>query len=92
MKPVFRCDYCNFIGTEEEVKKHEVECTGNYDRKSCFTCKHKSFKNMNQYKCDCGKEIPENKIFEFCPKYDRKELSKNDPYSYAEVFGSIFGL
>lgn len=91
MKPVFRCDYCNFIGTEEEVRMHEPECTDNYDRKSCFTCKHRRFKNINQYRCACGKEIPENKIFEFCPEYERKQTPKDGSCKY-EVVRSIFGL
>ena len=32
MKPVFKCEYCNFIGTEEEVIKHEDDCSSNYNR------------------------------------------------------------
>ena len=31
MQPVFKCEYCRFMGTEEEVKKHEAECVDNYD-------------------------------------------------------------
>lgn len=25
MKEVFKCDYCNYIGTKEEVEEHEAE-------------------------------------------------------------------
>jgi hypothetical protein len=72
MQQVFKCDYCKFMGTEQEVREHEVKCFDNYDRKSCFTCVHKIISGIN-YKCDCGKEIPEGQIFEFCDKYERKE-------------------
>ena len=88
MKPVFKCDYCSFMGTEE-VTEHEPKCLDNYDRKSCLTCKHQSLKNVKQYKCAGGKEIPENKIFEFCPQYERKETPKHD---FSNIFGNIFGF
>ena len=88
MKPVFKCDYCKFMGTEDEVKEHEPTCIDNYDRKSCYTCIHKKLKTITQYECDCGKEIPEGHVFEFCDKYDRKEKSNSD---LSDIFGSIFG-
>lgn len=88
MKPVFKCDYCDFMGTEDKVKEHEPTCTENYDRKSCWTCQHKGYKNLNQFSCACGKEIPENKIFEFCPQYERKEKSE---YPLVDIFGGLFG-
>ena len=28
MKPVFKCEYCQFMGTEEEVSEHELNCFG----------------------------------------------------------------
>lgn len=34
MKPVFKCDYCNFVGTQEEVEKHEPTCIDNYDKRA----------------------------------------------------------
>lgn len=91
MKPVFKCDYCSKMGTEEEIAKHELECFDNYDRKSCYTCTHKEFShvanNMIVYKCKLGKEIPEGKIFEFCPQYDRRE----DGHIFTNLFGGLFG-
>lgn len=74
MKPVFKCDYCDFMGVESEVKKHEVECPGNYTRRSCYTCKHRGYTSLN-FTCACGREIPDGKIYEFCPKYEREEKS-----------------
>lgn len=79
MKPVFKCDYCSFMGTEEEVKEHELTCMDNYDRRSCFTCQHRGKISMvnGLVKYECGKDIniPEGKIFEFCKSYERKEKS-----------------
>lgn len=91
MKPVFKCDYCKFMGTEEEVKEHEPKRMDNYDRKSCCTCVHKKLRPKDgqyQYECKDGKEIPEGKIFEFCPQYKRKERP-NDLLD--GLFGGIFG-
>lgn len=89
MKPVFKCDYCKFMGTEEEVREHELECLDNYDRRSCFTCVHKELGRVTNsiitYKCKAGKEIPEGKYIEFCPQYERKEKSDN-------LFSDLFGF
>ena len=85
MKPVFKCDYCTFMGAEEEVKEHESKCMENYDMKSCYTCKHKYFMSTTQYGCKCGKEIPENQIYQFCPSYEQKEKSQ-----YTDIFKDIF--
>jgi len=88
MKPVFKCDYCSFMGDEEQVKAHEPTCMDNYDRKNCYTCAHKQFKNLKGFKCDCGIEIPEGKIYEFCGSYERKEKLQND---LSDIFGGLFG-
>ena len=53
MKPVFKCDYCDKMGTEEEIREHEEKCTENYDKKSCYTCKHR------------GRLIMENKLCKY---------------------------
>lgn len=88
MKPVFKCDYCSHMGTEEEIRAHEETCIDNYDRKSCYTCTHRQFKNLNAVKCDCGIEIPEGKIYEFCKSYERKEKTN---YYLGNIFGSFLG-
>ena len=98
MKPVFKCDYCNFMGDETQVKEHELTCFDNYDRKSCYTCAHKTTKcsrNVEKdkamwiYECKRGIEIPEGKIYEFCGGYERKEPTK---YSdLGNIFESFFG-
>ena len=91
MKPVFKCDYCSKMGTEEEIRAHEEQCTENYDRRSCLTCTHKRTKCKDGkwiYECGADQEIPEGKFFEFCESYERKE--KTD-FSFGDLFGGIFG-
>lgn len=93
MKPAFKCEYCKFIGTEEEVRKHEADCYDNYDLRGCNTCTHKktysskSKEILWNYKCDCGVEIPEGKMMVNCIKYERKE--KMDFVD--DLFGGLFG-
>lgn len=90
MKPVYKCDYCSFMGTEEETKEHELTCI--YGQRSCYTCKHKrtlSFtKDCVKYKCEKGRDIPEGMIFKFCDLYEQNDYSKaiND----TDIFGSFF--
>ena len=91
MKPVFKCEYCRFMGTEEEVKAHEDTCTNNYDKKSCLTCQHREYLSPKQVKCNTGKEVPENMIFENCEKYERKEGPKLNT-SLNDLFGSFCGF
>jgi hypothetical protein len=90
MKPVFKCEYCNFIGTEEEVVRHEAECVRNYDKRSCTTCKHKSFKSMYQYKCACGKDIPVGQQYENCDKYENEEAGPTLNDTVRGLFGGVF--
>lgn len=40
MREVFKCDYCNYIGTAEEVAEHEKVCLNNPDVKCCYNCQH----------------------------------------------------
>ena len=91
MKPVFKCDYCSKMGTEEEIREHEPKCFDNYDRRSCFTCIHKTMKTKDKqwyYECKAGVQIPEGKFFEFCPQYERKEK----PETITNLFGDLFGF
>lgn len=92
MKPAFKCDYCSKMGTEEEIREHEPKCFDNYDRRSCYTCKHKTLKSVVKncccYECKVGVEIPEGKLIEFCGSYERKEK----PDTVANLFGNLFGF
>lgn len=92
MKPVFKCDYCSRMDTEQKIKEHEPNCIGNYDRKSCYTCVNSDVKIKNGefvYECEVGKQVPTGKIFEFCDSYVRKEKSVN---KYGNLFDGWLGL
>ena len=81
MKPVYKCDYCSFMGTEDEVREHEPLCYENYDVKGCYTCKHRGkleFKDKNiKYECEAGKDIPTGSIYKYCDLYEQKEKNKS---------------
>lgn len=40
MSPVYKCDFCNYIGTAEAVEAHEKVCKYNPTVKHCYTCVH----------------------------------------------------
>lgn len=88
MKPVYRCEYCDHMGTQDELMKHEEDCFWNYNRKSCRTCKHAD-PNSAQYKCLKGVEIPDGCIMERCSEYewDEKDMTKKP----SSIFGGLFG-
>ena len=92
MKSVYKCDYCSFMGTEEEVAAHEPTCMDNYDKRSCYTCAHRgkltTEERMVKYECEVGKDIPRGHILEFCPEYERKEKPKTP---CADFLHNIFG-
>ena len=99
MKPVYKCDYCSFMGTEDEVKEHEPKCTENYDMRSCYTCKNRGrviFKkeddiNIVKYECDAGKDVPHGYIMKNCDLYERKEKGLNWTNDFVDaLFGSSF--
>jgi hypothetical protein len=78
------------MGTEEDVKQHELECLDNWTRKSCTTCMYREFKTIKQFSCSRGKEIPEGHMLENCDKYERKEKS-DKYYDLGNIFGDMFG-
>ena len=92
MKPVYKCDYCSFMGTEEEVRDHEPLCMENYDMKSCYTCKNRGDITMEdrkiKYECQAGRDIPAGNIYQNCNFYDRKEKKES---IFGNLFGSPFG-
>lgn len=81
MKQLFRCEYCSEQGTAEEITKHEEECIYNYNKKSCFTCKHRDNKIFNII-CKANKEIPDGKYIEGCSEYewDEQDHTKVSPF------------
>ena len=80
MKPVYKCDYCKFMGNKEEVRQHEETCTDNYTKKSCYTCEHRTFgrdsDNNLCFACKAGVGVPTGKVWENCKSYSRKIKSE----------------
>ena len=71
MKPVYRCDYCNHMGTEDEVREHEIKCDHNFNNRGCMTCKHCKTDGIKQLKCDFGVEVPEGQQILYCGKHEQ---------------------
>ena len=86
MKEVFKCDYCNYIGTAEEVAEHEKTCLCNLKTECCYTCKYirrntkitLACDRRGFYVCDYNdtfiyrtKNLLPNK--EICEHYERRE-------------------
>lgn len=92
MKPVFKCDYCSKMGTEDEIREHEPNCHDNYDMKSCYTCEHKDGITMEdgrvKYKCKNGRDIPAGHIYKFCEEY--KQAEKKSSGLFNDLFGKFF--
>lgn len=93
MKPLFRCEYCDKIGTEAEIIAHEDSCINNYNKRSCMTCLHAENK-ITRINCKCKKEIPEGKIYEHCGEYvwDQKDHTSRNPIPFNNLFGGAFGI
>lgn len=92
MKHLFRCEYCDKIGVAEEITEHESACVHNYNKKSCFTCKHAENK-ITKFLCKAGKDIPEGQMFENCTIYewDEKNHTSRNPVPFNNLFGGLFG-
>ena len=88
MKPVFKCEYCDKLGTEEDIAKHENECIYNYARRSCLTCRYAENK-ITKFVCEKGHDIPEGHMFENCKSYDC--LVIDGIAKTADAFSSLFG-
>lgn len=83
MKQIYKCEYCNYIGTKEDLEKHERDCIYNYNNKNCTTCLNATYVGLN-VECKHGKDIPIGKMYMNCELYERKEnrtISLNDSIS-----------
>ena len=88
MRAIYRCEYCDFTGVEEEVQKHEEKCYKNYNLKGCLTCKHCSTDGLKTVKCKQGTEIPEGQYFEKgCPNH---EVGDIEVTGFMSMFGDFF--
>lgn len=92
MKQVFRCEYCDHMGTEEDVLSHEQDCLWNRNKRTCATCK-KCDRGFLTYKCNDGKEIPDGQMFVNCDIYEWDEVghATKHPVATNSMFGGLFG-
>lgn len=90
MKQLFRCDYCSYTGTAEEVAAHEETCTHNYNKKSCFTCKHACIHQLFNFKCQAGVEVPKDKYIQYCTEYEWDEKDYTKSAAAKSLFGGLF--
>ena len=88
MKLVYRCEYCDHMGTEDEVREHEIKCIKNFNNKNCMTCKHCKTDGIKSLECNFGVSIPEGQQFLHC---ERHETGKPEVVGFMNVFSNIFG-
>ena len=93
MKQIFRCEYCDKLGTEEELLKHEEDCIHNYTKRSCLTCKNRGKLGLNNFACTLGKPVAEGHYYQYCKTYERdeKDYTTRNPWTMNSLFGGIFG-
>ena len=90
MKQLFRCEYCSETGVEEEIRAHEETCLWNYNKRSCWTCKHAEKLVMN-ITCNGGVDLEKGKYMEGCSKYEWDEKNHTTPATVKSLFGgSLF--
>ena len=92
MKAIFRCEYCDKLGTLEEIEKHEEVCLFNYTKKSCYTCKQCSLSVLNKITCASGLEVPIDHVMQNCDAWvwDEKTHTSSNPFCTNSMFGGIF--
>lgn len=88
MKPVYKCDWCKTIGTEEEILEHEKTCMTNINLHSCYTCANR--KGLATLGCKVGIDIPKDSYIQHCDKWKEGEpLDLNNPMG--NIFDMFFG-
>lgn len=76
MKPLYKCDWCDHIGTELEMRDHEATCVYNKNLRHCFTCGLNSGA-FGVVKCDKGVELPKGQYMRYCSLWEEKEQDPN---------------
>ena len=87
MKPLYRCEYCDFTGTEEEVKEHEATCIKNYNLKGCLTCMNCNTDGFSSITCMAGRDIPEGHMYKDCSDYKQGEVKVT---GFMSMFSDLF--
>ena len=90
MEALYKCDFCDKIGTKKEIYEHEIYCENNPKRMSCGYCANKETKFINgrgiAYVCSI-KEIPEGCEYINCDKF---VLRKMIDTSVNDIFGGFW--
>jgi len=90
MNLVFKCEYCQQMGTHKEILDHESVCPNNPSVRACTTCGNAT--GMIKIQCSLGKEIPSMKCIINCPDYvpgghPEDKILK----SFTDIFGDPIG-
>lgn len=76
MKQVWQCDYCDFTGSEEQVREHEENC------KSCINCNNRKPLRFfeNKIVVDCQHIGVIKHVKTGCDKFEKRRFntSKKD--------------
>lgn len=88
MQQLYRCDYCDKIGSEEEIYYHEGICEKNANKKSCKYCEHMKIAGSTSYKCTHPQPftLPDGKMMVNCPKFSPEKEVQN----ISDLFSKFF--
>jgi hypothetical protein len=80
MKPVYKCDYCSTLRTEDVMRIHEEECAYNPKNKACMSCKYAKLSSGILEMCNAGVKLQLERGFALkamsvfnCGKYENGE-------------------
>ena len=82
MKSVFKCEYCNFMGTKETVEEHEKVCISNPDVKCCQNCR---YARENPYTISIGYDTPALQYRCMYKPYNNSRSSKIFPITLHSI-------
>ncbi len=82
MKPIYRCDFCGILDTEDKMREHEAVCNYNPLNKTCYTCKHYYRKGNGWQKC----EMCNAGVFNNSPLTKISEMDLNIPHKQCEKY------
>ena len=85
MKPVYKCDWCKTMGSEEEILEHEKTCMRNINLHSCHTCDNR--KGLTTLEWKVGVNIPENHYIQHCDKWE-----EGKPLDFSGHMGEILDV
>ena len=92
MFQVYKCSYCEFMGQDRMVEKHEKDCPHNPLNHSCHTCVYRKGWGFNKF--GCQKNIVFSGDYNLrCSGWNKDKTDwnniSNDPFEI--FFGSFSG-